>query len=386
VGYKVSEIVPTDMKAHRAIELLYETFQTFQATLAFVDVDVPQKQQEMLQLYSDVVSTELADFSPVGTYLTNYYFWLGQKQQRLREMNMTPPAGISLEASPWPGCMRLAPLGLATSDKADFYEHFREFLNDPLADVAYTNEFSYYKNKKIEFSFFAFLQKNLKGNDEYIRSIQQVQEKIDRSPLRDKAYVYGNIFVFWEVFRSLDMELIKVACFDVGAIFLCSALLLPSITAAALTTLACIMIVVQVFGIGTLFLNFNMFVAASSLMCMGLAIEFTAHTVAAFSHSSGHTAESIADAVSDTFPAIWDGSITTLLSILPVAFSTTVFEVKYFFASFALIVLIGAINGFIILPGLLALFGDCIKRQRSPTPDTDEVTICPTPDTDEVTI
>merc|ERR1719464_2340588 len=102
------------------------------------------------------------------------------------------------------------------------------------------------------------------------------------------------------------------------------------------------MIVLQVYGLGTLFMKFNVFVTAALLMCMGLAIEFTAHVAAAFSHAEGALAQRIGKAMAETFPAIFEGSVSTLLSILPMAFSATfggtIFEVKYFFGSFALVV------------------------------------------------
>merc|ERR1719221_2019151 len=108
-------------------------------------------------------------------------------------------------------------------------------------------------------------------------------------------------------------------------------------------------------------------------MCMGLAIEFTAHVAAAFSHAEGALAQRIGKAMAETFPAIFEGSISTLLSILPMAFSATfggtMFEVKYFFGSFALVVAVGMLNGFICLPGLLVLLSSLMGERAA---DMDE--------------
>merc|ERR1719476_60732 len=96
-----------------------------------------------------------------------------------------------------------------------------------------------------------------------------------------------------------------------------------------------------------------------------MSIEFTAHTAAAFSHAQGSSSNWLAEAMQHTFPAIWEGSISTLFGILPMAFSDTIFEVKYFFAIFTLIIATGMLNGFLCLPAFLAVLG-CAKEDNEP--------------------
>merc|ERR1712241_681984 len=113
---------------------------------------------------------------------------------------------------------------------------------------------------------------------------------------------------------------------------------------------ACSMIVLEIYGLSTAVMSFNVFVAAITLMGMGLSVEFTAHFAAAFSFATGSTEERVAAAMAHTFPALIEGSLSTLCSILPLAFAPELFVVKYLFGIIALVVVVGMINGILVMP------------------------------------
>merc|ERR1719210_2529112 len=102
-----------------------------------------------------------------------------------------------------------------------------------------------------------------------------------------------------------------------GIIALCTLVLLRSVVAALVSSLACALIVLEVYGICMLFLQFNMFIASALLACAGISVEFTAHLVAAFYLEDSGLAR--------TGPAVIQGSLSTLLGILPLAFSPVPF-------------------------------------------------------------
>merc|ERR1719197_598278 len=99
---------------------------------------------------------------------------------------------------------------------------------------------------------------------------------------------------------------------------------------------SCFMITVEIFGLSCAIMNFNFYVASISLLGLGLSVEFTAHLAAAFSMGSGPLAERVSSAIAHTFPAIFEGSISTLLSVLPLAFHPMLFIVKYLFGIISL--------------------------------------------------
>jgi hypothetical protein len=139
------------------------------------------------------------------------------------------------------------------------------------------------------------------------------------------------------------------------------------VVTAFITCVSCAMIVIEIYGVSCYLMSFNVFVAAISLMGMGLSVEFTAHLAAAFSQAKGPPAERLGEAMVHTFPAIIEGSFSTFFSIMPMAFHHLLFTVKYLFGIIALIIFFGMINGFVVMPALMGLLSPLvtyIERMR----------------------
>merc|ERR1711972_444722 len=95
--------------------------------------------------------------------------------------------------------------------------------------------------------------------------------------------------------------------------------------------------------------------ASILLAAAGIAVEDVAHTVAHFILSNGSAKYRISAAMSATFPAIIQGSISTMLSILPMAFHPIEFYLKYFFFPFQMVCICGLINGLLFTPTSLIM-------------------------------
>lgn len=267
-----------------------------------------------------------------------------------------------------------APFGLATNDASLFYPKLHAWAHipteDPLsawlpggnsflyADLSVFNEFTF-SNKtglnELKFSFFPFAMVNLKTDGAYIDAINQVNKVIEDSPLKGKAFAYGDIFTYWQVFLELEPELVKIFCIDMVVIFVINLLLLRSAVAAITSTVACMAIVLEIYGLAMTFLMFNVFVAATLLMAMGITIEFTAHLAAAFAFARGAPSERLGHAMAHTFPALIEGSISTLCGLLPMAWHAIPFIVDYFFKLLLLVVVVGLVNGLVFMPVILAV-------------------------------
>mmetsp|Transcript_24419 Transcript_24419/g.36747 ORF Transcript_24419/g.36747 Transcript_24419/m.36747 type:complete len:664 (-) Transcript_24419:253-2244(-) len=377
IGYKVSDMVPQGTSLSRALELSFQEFTLFPSMLCFVDVDVPTQQAAMLELYSRVTSTPTTSPGDTLPYLTMFYFHLLSKGQETvpGHPNQTfAEQGWQLHGSYihqlW------AQFGIASQDSETFYQQYSQFKHMPLddpakafvpgndafasADVSAVNEFSHLEGRPdapLRFSFFRFYQKDLQSDQDYLDSIQEVRAIVDDSPLRGRAFPAGPIFTFWSVFVELEGALLRAMVVDMGIIFCCTLLLLRSPIAALLSTLACSMIVLEVYGICMTFLQFNIFIAATLLAAAGISVEFTAHLVAAFYLADREltTRDRLSQALAETCPAVFQGSVSTLMGILPMAFTPIPFIMQYMFAPFALVVAVGLINGIVILPAMMAL-------------------------------
>jgi len=88
-------------------------------------------------------------------------------------------------------------------------------------------------------------------------------------------------------------------------------------------------------------------------------VEFTAHIILAFILAEGDMNDRMEVAMDHMFLPTTDGTISTFLGIvmLALAFPDFQFVVQHYFFVYLLIVVLGAINGLIFLPALLAVCG-----------------------------
>ena len=114
---------------------------------------------------------------------------------------------------------------------------------------------------------------------------------------------------------------------------------------------------VEIYGVMMMAVQYNVFVATGLIACSGIAIEDVAHFVASFPLTKGNTQYRLAMAMKHTFVAIILGSISTFLALLPLAFHWMDFIVLYQFFMFVVLVILGCVNGTILMPAMLAMVG-----------------------------
>ncbi|VDM17503.1 unnamed protein product, partial [Wuchereria bancrofti] len=107
--------------------------------------------------------------------------------------------------------------------------------------------------------------------------------------------------------------------------------------------------------------------AVTLVAAVGIGVEFTVHVVLVYLTSLGSKDERMAACLNHMFIPVIHGGLSTLLGIfflfhklfciLMLAFSEFEFIVKYFFIVLSALILIGLINGLVLLPVLLSLIG-----------------------------
>merc|ERR1711920_373623 len=97
----------------------------------------------------------------------------------------------------------------------------------------------------------------------------------------------------------------------------------------------------------------------------GISIEFTAHIASSFVLAEGSPERRLAHMMKETYPAIIQGSVSTVLGLLPLTFSRIPFIRQYIVMPFAILVLVGMFDGMVLLPGLLALPAHLCSRKES---------------------
>ena len=71
-GYTPKQIAPKNTIEYLGLEHVFELFGIFPAWMVFIDVDVPNKQAEMLQLFDEITSTDYSQPHPIPPYITMF--------------------------------------------------------------------------------------------------------------------------------------------------------------------------------------------------------------------------------------------------------------------------------------------------------------------------
>jgi len=387
VGYRPKELMPSGSNANRAFELFFERFTVFPAQLCFVDLDVPSRQAQMLDLFSKVVQASHAEGSLVLPYLTYFYYYVfAAGQVPIPGMNMTMKA-LGWQLGQTYAQPHYAPLGIASTNSDTFYEQFTDFRSLPqnaalafqpggnsftVVDTAGSHEFAYVNASsvmKLRFSFFDFSSVDIRSDADILQCAADLRAITNNSPLKGHAFYYNQVLVLWSVFNDLKAIMPWALLIFLGSIACFSLLVLKSLTAALLATLVSGMIMLEAYGLSMFFLQFNLFLSGLLLSAGAISILHVAQLLAAFFQDEGSTVEiRLRRALVDAAPAMIHSSISVFLFILPSAFSPTALTVKYEFAAFSLVLFLGLINGLLVLPALLSLTS-CIRGASLPLED-----------------
>jgi len=206
---------------------------------------------------------------------------------------------------------------------------------------------------------------------EMIKEIRAISENYTLAGVPN--YPSGIAFTFWEQYLDLNWNLVKAIGVISIAVFIVVSVMLFSPWAAACILLILLMMTVELAGfLGFCKIKLNPVSAVSLITAVGIGVEFTAHVVFAFITSPGTRNERMAQSVDQVFVPVLHGALSTLLGIIMLGFSEFEFVVKYFFVIMSALIIIGLINGLMLLPVILSLFGPNSKIKSKSQKDDDE--------------
>jgi len=374
-GYTPKHLVRSGTNEYLGLDHFLEFFRTFPTFLVFRDVDVPNKQAEMLQVYDHIFSTDYSMQHAIPPHITMVSLIFAGQLDDSYTHPLYAPNGVFKPGSAENWYTGFNGVRAFPTNATAVVESGQVQPLYTLTDFVFTNEFTYHMassefgGSTLDFSFFPFFAVNLIEDDDYIKAIRKlkdVTESKEKNPLgRQKAYPYSDVITFWSVFLAIEPIMWRALAINTCILFLLTACLLKDIVVALVTVLICTMIVLGTYGVMMTFVQYNTFVATGLIACSGLAVEDVAHFVAAFNLTQGSTEKKIATAMKHTFVAIILGSLSTFFSLLPLAFHYMDFIVLYQFAMFIILVIIGLSSGTVFLPAVMATYGLCREKLNS---------------------
>jgi hypothetical protein len=376
-GYDIHDLFPTDSVAHWSSKAMLTHVGVLPGKIVVKDIDYPSRQQEVIELYDAVLGAKYDDGSLVNQALTGN--WIGGYANLLVQMAVAQNLNSTSFLDTSYTHPVLAPIGLPTSNEVQFYYFYELLATFPpvnpamLASKAYAgadfaglmvNGFednthtSPGIDNKLTLTVFDIITRGLTETDLYVEAIEKTREAVEKSSLAGEAFPTGTVFTYWEVFVVLQQITWTAFAVDVCVIAIISGILMWSPRSALVVAVASAMIVLEVWGILSLFLRFSFMVSIPILIAVGISVEFTAHFTAYFVDAEGTLVERLTASMKIAYPPVVLGAITTFGALFPMAFASLPFLVKYFFATFAIVVFVGLFNTLVVLPAMLAAM-DC---------------------------
>ena len=224
------------------------------------------------------------------------------------------------------------------------------------------------------------------------------QENITRNQAVNQSgqtnfFAFSPKFYMWEFFRVSVHELIFSTIIGLVAVFFTTLIFVQDLSACLFVTSTVTMIYVDVLGIAQFSgLSINPVTYVSVILSIGLIVDYIVHIMFRYCESTGCTREErVLDSLSTMGSAIILGAMSTVLGVIPLAFtSSEIFlSVLIIFLSF---VLLSLAHGLVYLPLLLSLIGpgaeniqsyqhdltsesDVIPRRRKGTDQTSDLSV-----------
>jgi len=253
------------------------------------------------------------------------------------------------------------------------------------------------------------------GDDSLLQAETMVETRKRTAEIKDagsigsKLFSYSPAFIFFEQYEIILPQAVQTLATAAAAMVVVALLLLPSIKSASLVLLCVITIDLGLFMCMWAFgIALSSVTLINTVLAIGFSVDFAAHVCHAHLHASGYTILGAADghndwaeeadeeqhtpnkmldseqslipagaaldsgaegyiggpsrrlravqALTDLGRPVWNGGASTLIALLPVAFSSS-FIFRTFAAMNAIVLVLGLLHSMVVLPALLALLG-----------------------------
>uniref|UniRef100_H3A349 Patched 1 n=1 Tax=Latimeria chalumnae TaxID=7897 RepID=H3A349_LATCH len=293
------------------------------------------------------------------------------KQRLVDADGIINPNAFSIYLTAW---VSNDPVAYAAS-QANIRPHPPEWVHDK-ADYMPETRLRIPAAEPIDYAQFPFYLNGLRETPDFVEAIEKVRAICNNYTSQGvPSYPNGYPFLFWEQYIWLRHWLLLSISVVLACTFLVCALFLLNPWTAMIIVLILVLMTMELFGMmGLIGIKLSAVPVVILIASVGIGVEFTVHVTLAFLTSIGDKDHRAVVALEHMFAPVLDGAVSTLLGVLMLAGSEFDFIVRYFFAVLAILTILGALNGLVLLPVLLSYFGPYPEvspvdgRSRLPTP------------------
>ncbi|XP_057354476.1 protein patched homolog 1 isoform X4 [Manis pentadactyla] len=269
------------------------------------------------------------------------------------------------------------PVAYAAS-QANIRPHRPEWVHDK-ADYMPETRLRIPAAEPIEYAQFPFYLNGLRDTSDFVEAIEKVRAVCNNyTSLGLPSYPNGYPFLFWEQYIGLRHWLLLSISVVLACTFLVCAIFLLNPWTAGIIVAVLALMTVELFGMmGLIGIKLSAVPVVILVASVGIGVEFTVHIALAFLTAIGDENRRAVLALEHMFAPVLDGAVSTLLGVLMLAGSEFDFIVRYFFAVLVILTTLGVLNGLVLLPVLLSLFGpypevspaNGLNRLPTPSPE-----------------
>ncbi|KAM8793545.1 protein patched homolog 1-like [Eudromia elegans] len=249
------------------------------------------------------------------------------------------------------------PVAYAAS-QANIRPHCPEWVHDK-ADYMLETRLRIPAAEPIEYAQFPFYLNGLRETSDFVEAIEKVRAICNNfTSLGIGSYPNGYPFLFWEQYIGLRHWLLLSISVVLACTFLVCAVFFLNPWTAGIIVVVLTLMTVELFGMmGLIGIKLSAVPVVILIASVGIGVEFTVHVALAFLTAIGDKDRRAILALEQMFAPVLDGAVSTLLGVLMLAGSEFDFIVRYFFAVLAILTILGVLNGLVLLPIVLSLFG-----------------------------
>ncbi|XP_022235299.1 patched domain-containing protein 3-like, partial [Limulus polyphemus] len=259
--------------------------------------------------------------------------------------------------------------GFNLTKKEDFMGALHEvFFRMPLLEH-FKRDIVFNENRtSIVTSRFMIQTQDITDANEEKDMVLELREIADSFPFN--VTVYQQYFIFWDQFilvRETSIQAISVAA---AVMMVISLIFIPKPMCALWVAFSIVSIEIGVVGYMTHWnVNLDSISMINLIMCIGFSVDYSAHISYAYiSSDKNNPNERMRSALHSLGMPILQGSFSTILGIVSLAFAPSYIFLTFFKTVF-LVILFAALHGILLLPVLLSLSDCCNTEKKDKIPE-----------------